>query len=86
MLSNYQLKITDLYNVSISNAKKLVPNVFNKEEYVIDYKNLQLYTRVLWGEWPSVLKFCDQNRKVPGSNPTWCLAGLRDPTSLRGSR
>ena len=59
MLSNYQLKITDLYNVSISNAKKLVPNVFNKEEYVIDYKNLQLYTRVLWGEWPSVLKLCD---------------------------
>ena len=86
MLSNYQLKITDLYNVSISNAKKLVPNVFNKEEYVIDYKNLQLYTRVLWGEWPSVLKHCDQNRKVPGSNPTRCLAGLRDPTSLRRSR
>ena len=25
------------------------------------------------------------NRKVPSSNPTRCLAGCRDPTSLRGS-
>ena len=33
-------------------------------------------------EWPSVLKHCDQNRKVPSSNPTRHSAGLRDPTSL----
>ena len=39
-----------------------------------------------WGEWPSRLRRCDQNRKVLGSNPTRCSAGLRDPTSLRGSR
>ena len=39
-----------------------------------------------WGEWPSGLRRCDQNRKVPGSNPTRRSAGLRDPTSLRGSR
>ena len=38
------------------------------------------------GEWPSGLRRCDQNRKVPGSNPTRRSAGLRDPTSLRGSR
>ena len=37
-------------------------------------------------EWPSGLRRCDQNRKVPGSNPTRRSAGLRDPTSLRGSR
>ena len=29
---------------------------------------------------------CDQNRKVPGSNPARRSAGLRDPTSLRGYR
>ena len=36
-------------------------------------------------EWPSGLRRC-KNRKVPGSNPTRRSAGLRDPTSLRGSR
>ena len=34
------------------------------------------------GEWPSGLRRCDQNWKVPGSNPTRHSAGLRDPTSL----
>ena len=38
------------------------------------------------GEWPSVLRRCSKNRKVPGSNPTRRSAGLRYPTSLRGSR
>ena len=32
------------------------------------------------------LRRCYQNRKVPGSNPARRSAGLRDPTSLRGSR
>ena len=29
---------------------------------------------------PSGLRRCSKNRKVPGSNPTRCLAGFRDPT------
>ena len=37
-------------------------------------------------EWPSGLRRCDQNWMVPGSNSTGRSAGLRDPTSLRGSR
>ena len=37
-------------------------------------------------EWPSGLRRCNQNRKVPGSNPTRCSAGLRDLTSLQGSQ
>ena len=37
-------------------------------------------------EWPSGLRRCNKNRKVPGSKQTRRLAGLRDPTSLRGSR
>ena len=36
--------------------------------------------------WPSGLRSCSNNRKVPGSNPTRRSAGFRDPTSLRGSR
>ena len=39
MLSEYQLKIADLYNIPIGNVKKLVPNCFDKEKYVLLYKN-----------------------------------------------
>ena len=35
MLSDYELKISDLYNISIGNVKKLVLNLFDKEKYVI---------------------------------------------------
>ena len=40
----------------------------------------------LWEEWPSGLRCCDWNRKVPSSNPTRHLARLRDLTSLQGSQ
>ena len=46
MLPEYQLKIAVLYNISISNVKKLVPNLFDKEKYVIHYDNLQLFSRL----------------------------------------
>ena len=46
MLSNYQLKIADHSNIPIGNAKNLVPNLFDKEKYVIHYENLQLYLRL----------------------------------------
>ena len=44
-LSEYQLKIGDLYNILIGNVKTIVPNFFHKEKYVIHYENLQLYLR-----------------------------------------
>ena len=31
MLSEYQLKVADLYNIGIGNVKKLVPNFFDKK-------------------------------------------------------
>ena len=46
MLSEYQLKIADLYNILLVMLKKLVPNVFDKEKYVLHYENLQLYLRL----------------------------------------
>ena len=46
MLSNYQLKTVDFYNISIGTIKKLVPNFFDKEKYLLHYQNLQLYLRL----------------------------------------
>ena len=45
ILSNYQLKIADFCNIPIDTVKKLVPNFFDKEKYVLHYENLQLYLR-----------------------------------------
>ena len=38
MFSDYQLKVADLYNIPIGHAKKLVPQIFDKENYVIHYE------------------------------------------------
>ena len=47
MLSEYQLKIADLYNIPIGNVKKkLVPNFFDKKNYVLHCENFQLYLRL----------------------------------------
>ena len=45
ILSDYQLKIADIYNIPNDNLKKLVLNFVNKEKYVLHYENLQLYLR-----------------------------------------
>ena len=45
-MSEYQLKISELYNLSIGNAKKLLPNYFDKEKYVLHYENFQVYLRL----------------------------------------
>ena len=45
VLSDYQLKIATSYNIPFDNFKKLVPNFFDKEKYVINYENLQLRLR-----------------------------------------
>ena len=39
MLSKYQLKVADTYNIPIGNVKKLVLNFFDKEKYVLHYEN-----------------------------------------------
>ena len=35
-------KITDEYNITTGRVKKLVPNLMDKNNYVIHYRNLQL--------------------------------------------
>ena len=46
MLSEYQLKIADLYNIPFGNVQKLVSNMLDKKKYAIHYENLKLYLRL----------------------------------------
>ena len=43
MLSKYCKKIADNYEIKVGDVKKLIPNLGNKTNYVVHYKNLQLY-------------------------------------------
>ena len=43
MLSNYCKKIADKYEIKVGDVKKLIPNLGNKTNHVVHYKNLQLY-------------------------------------------
>ena len=38
MLSNYQMKIADFYNIPIGTVKKLVSNIFYKEKFLLHYE------------------------------------------------
>ena len=40
-LSDYPLKIENAHNITTGTVKKLVPNLMNKNNYVIHYRNLQ---------------------------------------------
>ena len=43
MLSKYCKKIADKYEIKVSDVKKLISNLGNKTNYVVHYRNLQLY-------------------------------------------
>ena len=43
MLSAYCQKIAEKYNISIGLVSKLIPTLRDKKEYVLHYRNLQLY-------------------------------------------
>ena len=43
MLSNYCKEITDKYEIKVGDVTKLIPNLGNKTNYVVHYRNLQLY-------------------------------------------
>ena len=42
-LANYCKKIADKYEIKVGDVKKLIPNLGNKTNYVVHYRNLQLY-------------------------------------------
>ena len=43
MLSGYCKKIAEKYNIPIGLVSKLIPTLKDKKEYVLHYRNLQLY-------------------------------------------
>ena len=43
MWSNYCKKIADKYEIKVGDVKKLIPNLANKTNYVVHYRNIQLY-------------------------------------------
>ena len=43
ILSNYCKRIADKYEIKVGDVKKLIPNLGNKTNYVVHYRNLQLY-------------------------------------------
>ena len=46
IFSKYQLMISDSYKIPIGNVKIFVPDVFDKEKYVLHYGKLKLYLRL----------------------------------------
>ena len=36
-------EISDKYEINVCDVKKLIPNLGNKTNYVVHYRNLQLY-------------------------------------------
>ena len=43
MLSKSSKKIADKYEIKVDDVKKLIPNLGSKTNYVVNYRNLQLY-------------------------------------------
>ena len=43
MLSHYCNEIADKYEIKVDDVKKLIPNLGNKTNYVVYYRNVKLY-------------------------------------------
>ena len=46
MLLKYCKKLADKYEIKVGDVKKLISNLGNKTNYVVHYRNLQLYLSV----------------------------------------
>ena len=64
MLPDYCKKIGDEYGITVGDVMKLIPNLGDKTNYVLHYKNLQLYLslRMKLTEIHKVLKFKQSDR------------------------
>ena len=47
MLSKYSLNIANEYEIKVGNVNKLIPNLGNKKNYVIHYRNLSIQKSIV---------------------------------------
>ena len=66
-LSDYHLEIANEHNVNIGKVKTIVPNVMNKNNYVIHNRNLQQYLEfgIKFRKIHSILKFKQKDWMKP---------------------
>ena len=48
MLSSFQLKMKNKYDIKVGVTNKLIPNLLPKKNYVIHYRNLEYYLSKGW--------------------------------------
>ncbi len=48
--SPYQRKLMNDLKCRTANVPKLVPNLYDKKHYIVHYRNLQLYLRVIFSK------------------------------------
>ena len=74
MLSKYCKSIADKYEINVGDLKKLIPNLGNKTNYVVHYRNLHLqlslgmkltniYKALQFKQSDSIKKYIDFNTK-----------------------
>ena len=64
MLSDYFREILEREKMTIGKVEKLIPNLYNKENYVLHYRNLQLYLKL-------VMKLKKIHRALEFSQSNW---------------
>ena len=78
MLPGYCKGIAEKYNISIGQVNKLISMLRDKKEYVLHYRNLQLYLSCLLTKLLSTIKdglvrYCNTKTSRNGVNNMWIL-------------
>ena len=76
MLSKYCKEIADEYEIKVGDVKELIPNLGNKTNYVIHYRNLQLHLSL-------GMKMTQIHRVLKFKQPDWMKRYINFNTEQR---